>query len=168
MPGALKQHFNTGSFKYLLTQPRVWPANYRRFLLQVDIVEKPPSPEQFMAFTELVGWSKPSLELATKGIANSLYWVSAYNDKQLVGFGRVVGDGALYFYVQDVIVNPHCQGQGIGRLLMGRIENYLKTTCTPGSTVGLFAAKGKEGFYKKFSYIERNGTELGLGMCKFV
>jgi hypothetical protein len=33
-------------------------------------------------------------------------------DGDAVGCGRVVGDGGVYFYVQDVIVVPGLQGLG--------------------------------------------------------
>ena len=45
---------------------------------------------------------------------------------------------------------------------------YLSKTAKKGSTIGLLAAKGKEGFYQRFKYIERSGEPLGKGMCKFI
>jgi len=35
---------------------------------------------------------------------------------------RVVGDGGLVFYIQDVIVVSSFQGQGIGKMLMDFIS----------------------------------------------
>lgn len=51
---------------------------------------------------------------------------------------------------------------------MIRVETYLATACPTGATVGLLAAKGKEPFYRRYGFIERDGTELGKGMCRFV
>ena len=82
--------------------------------------------------------------------------------------GRVVGDGAMYFYIQDVIVTPTHQGQGLGHQIMLNIEEYLQSAAAQGATVGLLAAKGKEPFYQRYGYVSRPNTLLGNGMCKFV
>ncbi|KPZ57485.1 GNAT family N-acetyltransferase [Pseudoalteromonas sp. P1-25] len=72
------------------------------------------------------------------------------------------------FYIQDIIVAPSYQKQGIGRLVMTHIENYLTNTCSNGATVGLLSAHGKESFYTHYGYVKRDGDVLGLGMCKFI
>jgi GNAT superfamily N-acetyltransferase len=82
--------------------------------------------------------------------------------------GRIVGDGAMYFYIQDVIVDPSYQGTGVGSILMDHIEHYLSIAAQKGSTVGLLAAKGKEDFYIRYDYMLRPSNTLGSGMCKFV
>lgn len=110
----------------------------------------------------------PSDEIMRRSIDKSLYWVTMYSKQRLIAMGRVVGDGEMYFYVQDVLVHPEYQGKGHGDEIMGSIDRYLCKKCGPGATIGLLAAKGKEGFYRKFGYSERDGRLLGLGMCKFI
>ena len=127
-----------------------------------------PSPQQLSELRSLVGWNSPKLPELSSSIENSLFWVSVLCDKKLVGIGRVVGDGAMYFYIQDVIVHPEYQGQNVGTLVMENINRYLATTCQSGASIGLLAAKGKEAFYTKFGYSERNGNVLGMGMSRFV
>ena len=87
---------------------------------------------------------------------------------QLIGMGRIVGDGAMYFYIQDVIVDPSYQGTGVGSVLMDHIENYLSVATQKGATIGLLAAKGKEAFYIRYGYMLRPSNTLGHGMCRFV
>ena len=82
--------------------------------------------------------------------------------------GRVVGDGAMYFYIQDVIVDPYYQQVGIGSVVMEYIEHYLSVSAKKGSTIGLLAAKEKEAFYAKYGYIKRPNDSLGNGMCRFI
>mgnify|MGYP000639522626 CR=1 FL=1 len=74
----------------------------------------------------------------------------------------------MFFYVQDVVVDPQYQGNGLGNLLMEQIEAYLSKSAKKGATIGLLASQGKEPFYEKFGYTVRNGESFGLGMCKFV
>ena len=87
--------------------------------------------------------------------------------KKLIAMGRVVGDGALFFYIQDLVVLSDYQGQALGGVLMQNIEDYLQTTAQKGATIGLLAVKGKENFYSRFGYVTRAGNNLGFGMCKF-
>lgn len=129
-----------------------------------------PSMEEFKGLREKVGWGKISNDIVKDSLANSLFIVTVRNQEHdiAVGTGRVVGDGAMYFYIQDVIVDPEYQGQGVGDLIMKNIEEYLVSVVRPGATIGLLAAKGKEAFYHRYDYLERPSATLGSGMCKFV
>ena len=48
----------------------------------------------------------------------------------VIALGRVIGDGAFYFYVQDVVVLPEHQGNGIGTVivesLIEQVEHNLR------------------------------------------
>lgn len=74
-----------------------------------------------------VGWTnytdKP--DLLRQSFENSLYVLGAYDEKQLVGLIRVVGDGHSIIYIQDILVLPNYQRQGLGRILISKIlEKY--------------------------------------------
>lgn len=122
---------------------------------------------EFAALRSLVGWKNPELGVLQASMESTLFWVSAYSENELIGTGRVIGDGAMYFYIQDVIVHPGHQKVGLGSQIMESINHYLAVNYPAGSTVGLLAAQGKEKFYEKFEFISRNGQKLGLGMCRF-
>lgn len=135
---------------------------------QFTILNTAPEPEAFIHLRESAGWSNPDLPTVAQSIANTLFWATIWLDNALVATARIVGDGKMYFYIQDVIVLPSHQGHGLGGLLMHEIETYLQAHCVPGATVGLLSAMGKESFYEKFGYSIRNGENLGFGMCKFI
>jgi len=52
-----------------------------------------------------------------RAFVNSLYTLGAFNGEKLVGFVRCVGDGEHILLVQDLIVHPEYQRQGIGTAL---------------------------------------------------
>ena len=135
-----------------------------KFCLKLDS----PSVEDFLILRSKVGWGDLEANLAEKSLNNSLFHVIIRHDEQLVGMGRVVGDGAMYFYIQDVVVDPSYQKQGIGAALMAKIEDYLSNATNQGSTIGLLAAQGKEDFYSRYGYTLRPNSSLGHGMCKFI
>ncbi len=127
-----------------------------------------PTAERFIQLRVKIGWDEIDLAMAKKSLECSLFHVVIYSQSQLIAMGRIVGDGAMYFYIQDVIVDPEHQNQGLGRMVMENIESYLTKNAKKGATIGLLAAQGKEEFYKTWSYLERTGAPLGKGMCKFI
>ena len=57
---------------------------------------------------------------------NSLYLLGAFDGEFLVGFARCVGDGEHIVLVQDLIVRPEYQKQGIGtRLFRAVWDKYI-------------------------------------------
>jgi ribosomal protein S18 acetylase RimI-like enzyme len=80
---------------------------------------------------------------------------------------RVIGDGGLAFYIQDVVVLPEYQQQGIGTLLMDKVMEYIRAHAQHNSVIGLMAAVGKEAFYEKYGFTIRPNTKLGAGMTLF-
>ncbi|MCQ8880072.1 GNAT family N-acetyltransferase [Pseudoalteromonas shioyasakiensis] len=127
-----------------------------------------PTIEEYIFLREKVGWGEVDEQMASISLHNSLFHVVIRQKQRLIGMGRVIGDGGLFFYVQDVVVSPDLQGQGIGTLIMDNIEEYLSGIAKKGATVGLFSVKGRESFYNRYSYRDRPNTVLGCGMCKFI
>jgi len=127
-----------------------------------------PSVDEFITLRERVGWGSINKSLAEKSLNNSLFSVIIRKHAELIAMGRVVGDGAMYFYVQDIIVAPDFQGLGLGALVMDNIEIYLSQAAQEGATIGLLSAQGKEGFYGRYGYRLRPTNGFGAGMCKFV
>lgn len=135
-----------------------------KYLLTVD----KPSVVDFVLLRQKVGWGDLDGKLAEASLLNSLHTVTVTYNNKLIGMGRVVGDGAMYFYIQDVIVDPDHQNRSVGTIIMKNIEGYLSEVAKQGATIGLLAAQGKENFYSKYDYIQRPNTTLGHGMCKFI
>ena len=85
-----------------------------------------------------------------------------------VACGRVVGDGVLYFYIQDVIVIPEARNQGHGRRIMEHLMERGLEIAPVGAAIGLMSAVGKEGFYQKFGFATRPSANFGAGMTQFI
>lgn len=135
-------------------------------MIEVKIMESIPSVEAFISLRTAVGWKSPETVAVEKGLKNSLFMVCAEFEGKIVGCGRIIGDSGFVYYIQDIIVLPKYQGQGIGAKIMDRIMDYLKKQCVENAIIGLMAAKGKESFYKKYGFIERPNDTLGAGMVK--
>ncbi len=126
--------------------------------------------DTYLALRASVNWKKLTLEQATKALEHSLFTVTAYEDERPVGMGRIVGDGVVIDYIQDLVVRPEMQGSGVGRMVIERLIQFVKETKLDDSEIMLclMCAKGREDFYKKFDFIARPTEKLGPGMIQYL
>lgn len=70
-----------------------------------------------------VGWTNYTShpEMLKNAYAHSLKILGAYENEKLVGIIRVVGDGHSVVFIQDLLVYPEYQRQGIGTALLKQI-----------------------------------------------
>lgn len=73
----------------------------------------------------------------------------------------------MYWYLQEIIVLPEYQEQGIGKRIVQRLIEHIQETAIPGTKVevGLTAVKGKEPFYEKLGFTSgSSGMKLWLDL----
>jgi GNAT superfamily N-acetyltransferase len=129
----------------------------------VEIVEGTPSPEEYAAFRAHVRWPAVDPVQAARGLRASLASVIARDvDGAVVGMGRVVGDGGVYLYLQDVIVLEDWRGRGIGTRLTEALLDHVRELGGPGTFVGLMAAGGIAPFYERFGFQARAEDRPGM------
>ena len=85
----------------------------------------------FVAVLDLyasVGWSNYTNrpQQLEQAFHQSLLVIVAYDDEELVGLIRAVGDGLTIVFIQDLLVYPHYQRQGIGRSLLEQTLERFK------------------------------------------
>ena len=70
-----------------------------------------------------LGWTNytDNPEMLRNAYLNSLKIYGAYVDDKLIGIIRVVGDGYSVIFIQDLLVHPDFQRNGIGTLLLKRM-----------------------------------------------
>lgn len=109
-----------------------------------------------------VGWTvyTDNPQVLRQGFQNSLLVLAAYENDDLLGIIRVVGDGFTIIFVQDILVFPEKQRKGVGTALLKAIfERYanvrqieLVTDDTP-QTAAFYKALG----FTEFSEIACSG-----------
>lgn len=107
--------------------------------------------EEILPLYESVGWTLYAANPAAlrRAFAGSLAVWAAYVDGKLVGICRIVGDGESIMYVQDLLVHPSYQRQGIGKKLLQTVmdafphvqQKLLQTDDTP-ETKAFYRAAG--------------------------
>jgi len=118
--------------------------------------------EEYQSLRKTTGWDMLDDKVVKKALENDLFSVCVYDNEKIIGMGRVIGDGAIYFYIQDIIVTTEYKGKGIGKLIMDHVEQYINKTANHNSFIGLMAAEGVKEFYYKFGYKERPDNRPGM------
>ena len=78
----------------------------------IKLVENDITVEEYQALRESVGWRRLSVNQARAAIEKSLFTVKVIGDRGTpIGMGRIVGDGAVICYIQDLVVSPSVQVQ---------------------------------------------------------
>jgi GNAT superfamily N-acetyltransferase len=80
---------------------------------------------------------------------------------------RLVGDGAMYWYLQEIIILPQFQRKGIGTMIVNHLVDYARENSTTRkfTTIGGVSAKGKEPFYEKIGFeVIPNGIKKMIEM----
>lgn len=119
-------------------------------VLQNDVLQ----PQDFVRLRVLTGFADIPIEHAKRALDGGLINVSAKYGDRLIGMGRMVGDGAMYWYLQEIIVLPEYQKQGVGTKIVNHLVDYAVSHSTTGkfTTIGGVSAKGKEEFYRKLGF----------------
>lgn len=126
--------------------------------------------DTYLELRDSVNWKILNSDQARLALDNAMYVVCAYDGDKAVGMGRIVGDGAVVMYVQDLIVRPEYQKMGIGKRLIENLIEYVKSINPKGNEIMLclMSAKGRESFYEKHGFISRPNDNLGPGMIQYI
>jgi GNAT superfamily N-acetyltransferase len=133
----------------------------------VRLVERLPSVAEYETLVRAVGWAgNTNLEAVPAALRNTLFSVLAVEGDQAVGMARVVGDGAAAFSVQDVMVLPAYQRQGIGTALMEAVMGYFRRATPRKSSIGLFTGRNLAGFYERHGFEGPDTSLYGMFLKK--
>jgi len=116
----------------------------------VTIEERQVAPDEYASLRRAVGWAVPDLAACAHALADTRAAVCAAEGTELVGMGRLVGDG-FYLFMVDVVVAPAYQGRGLGRrIVTGLMAAAERLSLT--ARVNLVAAGDVAGFYERLGF----------------
>lgn len=131
-------------------------------IIDFSLVENQLSANDFIRLKIATGFRNRPIDQVERALKNDLLDVVAIVNNEVVGMGRLVGDGVMYWYLQEIIVLPEYQGKGIGTGIVNYLLDYIKkhTEDETFTSVGLTAAEGKTSFYERFGFQNSSGMNL--------
>ncbi|KTT87234.1 GNAT family acetyltransferase [Mammaliicoccus sciuri] len=87
-------------------------------------IKRIPNNEDLQKLYLSVGWDLyvKNNEDMTVLLKNTCYFVTVWDNDQLVGLTRIISDDHSIAYVQDILIDPDYQGNGIGSKLLNMIK----------------------------------------------
>ena len=134
---------------------RAIPMPYR-------IVERTPTVQEYNAVRLAAGLTVKDELAAQRGLSKTLFGICIIHDDAVVGIGRVIGDGGLFFDIVDVAVVAEHQRRGVGKMIMDGLMAYIEVNARPSSLVCLMANKGIAPFYEKYGFKAREADMPGM------
>lgn len=110
------------------------------------------------------GLSAKTAEAAAKGLPNSLFAVQVLLGDDVVGMGRIIGDGGCFYQVVDIAVLPAHQGKGLGKLIMREIMRYIDSEVPPSAYVSLIADGQAQDLYAQFGFRHTAPASAGMAL----
>ena len=128
----------------------------------IRLVERFPEVEDYCRLRSAAGMSPKTLEAARKGLPNTLYGVSLQSEEEVIGMGRIIGDGGCFYTVVDIAVAPAFQGRGLGKLIMNALDAWLRTNAEPSAYVTLVADGEARHLYAKYGFVETAPASVNM------
>ena len=128
----------------------------------IQLVERFPDADDYCRLRSVAGMSPKTLEAARKGLPNTLYGVSLQRDDEVIGMGRIIGDGGCFYTVVDIAVAPPYQGRGLGKRIMKALDEWLRKNAEPSAYVTLVADGEARHLYAKYGFVETAPASVNM------
>ena len=128
----------------------------------IELVERFPGVDDYRRLRLAAGMTPKSEEAARRGLPNTLHGVSLLRDGEVVGMGRVIGDGGCFFIVADIAVAPELQGRGLGRRIMAALDAWLRENVPESAYVSLVADGAAKHLYAMFGFVDTAPQSINM------
>ncbi|HDR7355298.1 Ribosomal-protein-alanine acetyltransferase [Bacillus cereus] len=125
-------------------------------------MEHPTDFNELLVLYESLGWN--SLQLTVNELEQmckqSWYAIYAFDDKKLVGMGRIISDGVITGVICGVCVLPEYQSIGIGKEIVERLIQH----CEQNKVIPqLMCVKKLQSYYESIGF-----EAFSIGMTKTI
>lgn len=107
-------------------------------------------PQAVAQLRYAVGWNRMEAELRNPALSNT-FEIGCWDETRLIGYLCVVSNRVTDAYIQDVMVAPRYQGQGIGTKLMEMAIARLREMKVYMISV-IYGEAELRSFYERFGF----------------
>lgn len=135
------------------------PAGYR-------LVPAAPGVEDYLALRGRSGLSSKTREQAAAGLPGSWGACHVVHEEtgEVIGMGRLLGDGGWYFHVIDMAVLPEHQRRGLGDAVLRHLLDEVRSRAPAGAYVNLLADPPGRKLYARHGFAETAPGSLGMAL----
>jgi spermidine synthase len=127
--------------------------------IKIEIVKSVDIPQMVNLYKDAGWWVEANdgvdPNFIQKIVEGSFCFVIATLNGNIIGMGRSVSDGVSDAYIQDVAVLKEYRNNGIGKLIMDKLIDYLYTKNI--SWIGLIAEPNAVSFYHRYGFKQMEG-----------
>lgn len=120
--------------------------------------------DDYMRLRLIAGLTPFSREAAEKGLPNTQFGVTVLLGNEVVGMGRIIGDGGCFFQITDIAVDPAHQGKGLGKRIMAALTDHIRKAFPETAYVSLIADVPANRLYQQFGFKETAPRSVGMAM----
>jgi len=131
---------------------------------ELPILFETPAVDEYCAMRAVTGLSPKTAEAASQGLPGTLFAVCIRDGDELIGMGRVIGDGGLNYEIVDMAVHPDYQRQGHGYRIMEALMSFVRESASESAYVCLLADDGAPALYKKFGFEFTAPRTVGMAL----
>ena len=127
-----------------------------------EVIEKVPTPEKYMYLRKAANMTPRNIEGVAKGLGNELFSVLLINkeNEEIIGMGRIIGDGGTVFQICDMTVVSEWQNQGGGTMIMNALMAFIEKQNVDRAYINLIA--DVDNFYEKWGFKSTDPESKGM------
>ncbi|WOC15041.1 GNAT family N-acetyltransferase [Pseudochrobactrum sp. MP213Fo] len=137
-------------------------SEYKSGEIKYQVLHQVPDAQTYCHLRKASGLSPKTHEAAERGLSGGLFAVLIAVNDQIIGMGRVIGDGGTTYQVCDIAVLPEYQGQGLGKVIMTEIMAYLDEHAPESAYVSLIADGPAQHLYTQYGFAAVTPASVGM------
>lgn len=129
---------------------------------QIEIVQRIPTVAEFQKLEAAVGFREHDAGGISTALENSTFVVCALHKNEVVGVGRIVGDGAISFLLTNILVHPLYQRRGIGSKIVRTLCEAMETLPFGNMVLEVAPLSGLTSFYERNGFVASRTAPPGM------
>lgn len=129
-----------------------------------QLVDTAPPLDRYLALRRDSGLTPVTAEQGAAALPGSWFACHVVREESgdVVGMGRLIGDGGWYFVVADMAVLPAHQRRGLGDAVLARLLDEVRARVPAGAYVSLMADEPGRRLYERHGFTVRAPHTTGM------
>ena len=129
-----------------------------------ELIAGTPSVDDYRRLRRVAGLSEKTQAAAEAGLPNTWFAVTIRHEGNVIGMGRVIGDGGTAFQIVDIAVEPDHQGKGLGKRIVAALVEHIRVNAPITAYISLIADGDARHLYAKFGFEPVMPESIGMAL----